>query len=596
MRRYTLYKYISRLMACLMALVLVLTFSPTAHAQEESGTCGDDLTWSFSAGTLTITGSGDMTDFSESTMAPWYQLRGEILSLSLPEGLTSVGMLAFYGCENLTVVHIPEAVTRIGSYAFAKCTGMTMLTLGSGVQTIDQCAFSDCVSLTALNLPDGLRVIGEKAFYRCESIPAVTIPAGVERLGMSAFAYCKSLVSARVYAGIQTIPEWLFYNCHRLVSVTLPDTMEQISEFSFRGCEQLASVYYDGSSCTQEEVRDLIGTNVPGFQGTGLVSSDQPPASATSGTTQENEDSTTTQENVTAIQGEHMTASINIETIRNEDGTGISTAMKIQVTVENEEGWSQAKDTVLEALSDYNNNMAKMNGKDETIQIDVFVKNADIDTDFMNTIADRNITMNIATQDGSHWRLDGNVVEVQEEAGAYDLRYTMTPGSEELCQELGVSSCYVLRFLSSAKSNVETLFRLGESFAQQNATLLYKGEELSQIQSTVVDQQGNAHFYLANVVKDTDYYIAINLPETDQEVIVPDELLSVYGQAERYSPIKYEITGVKSSLGVSFGQVTGILIAVVVVCVVVIGVVMYMFHKRKLKMEVINTPESGDIP
>lgn len=596
MRRYTLYKYISRLMACLMAFVLVLTFSPTAHAQEESGTCGDDLTWSFSAGTLTITGSGDMTDFSESTMAPWYQLRGEILSLSLPEGLTSVGMLAFYGCENLTVVNIPEAVTRIGSYAFAKCTGMTMLTLGSGVQTIDQCAFSDCVSLTALNLPDGLRVIGEKAFYRCESIPAVTVPAGVERLGMSAFAYCKSLVSARVYAGIQTIPEWLFYNCHRLVSVTLPDTMEQISEFSFRGCEQLASVYYDGSSCTQEEVRDLIGTNVPGFQGTGLVSSDQPPASATSGTTQENEDSTTTQENVTAIQGENMTASINIETLRKEDGTGISTAMKIQVTVENEEGWSQAKDTVLEALSDYNNNMAKMNGKDETIQIDVFVKKADIDTDFMNTIADRNITMNIATQDGSHWRLDGNLVEVQEEAGAYDLRYTMTPGSAELCQELGVSSCYVLRFLSSAKSNVETLFRLGESFAQQNATLLYKGEELSQIQSTVVDQQGNAHFYLANVVKDTDYYIAINLPETDQEVIVPDELLSVYGQAERYSPIKYEITGVKSSLGVSFGQVTGILIAVVVVCVVVIGVVMYMFHKRKLKMEVINTPESGDIP
>ncbi len=596
MRRYTLYKYISRLMACLMAFVLVLTFSPTAHAQEESGTCGDDLTWSFSAGTLTITGSGDMTDFSESTMAPWYQLRGEILSLSLPEGLTSVGMLAFYGCENLTVVNIPEAVTRIGSYAFAKCTGMTMLTLGSGVQTIDQCAFSDCVSLTALNLPDGLRVIGEKAFYRCESIPAVTVPAGVERLGMSAFAYCKSLVSARVYAGIQTIPEWLFYNCHRLVSVTLPDTMEQISEFSFRGCEQLASVYYDGSSCTQEEVRDLIGTNVPGFQGTGLVSSDQPPASATSGTTQENEDSTTTQENVTAIQGENMTASINIETLRKEDGTGISTAMKIQVTVENEEGWSQAKDTVLEALSDYNNNMAKMNGKDETIQIDVFVKKADIDTDFMNTIADRNITMNIATQDGSHWRLDGNLVEVQEEAGAYDLRYTMTPGSAELCQELGVSSCYVLRFLSSAKSNVETLFRLGESFAQQNATLLYKGEELSQIQSTVVDQQGNAHFYLANVVKDTDYYIAINLPETDQEVIVPDELLSVYGQAERYSPIKYEITGVKSSLGVSFGQVTGILIAVVVVCVVVIGVVMYMFHKRTLKMEVINTPESGDIP
>lgn len=48
--------------ATLLILLLTLTLTLPAYA-EEGGVCGDDLQWSFSGGTLTITGSGEMTDF-----------------------------------------------------------------------------------------------------------------------------------------------------------------------------------------------------------------------------------------------------------------------------------------------------------------------------------------------------------------------------------------------------------------------------------------------------------------------------------------------------------------------------------------------------
>ena len=176
MRRYSLQRNISRLMAVLLVLMLLAGAFPVALAAE-SGTCGADLSWSFDEGTLTITGSGDMTDFPESTMSPWYHLREEILKISLPEGLTSVGSLAFYECKKLTAVVIPNSVTRIGDYAFANCTGIELLNLGSGVENIGECAFSDCYKVASLTLPKSLKTIGVKTFYRCESITTLTVPS-----------------------------------------------------------------------------------------------------------------------------------------------------------------------------------------------------------------------------------------------------------------------------------------------------------------------------------------------------------------------------------------------------------------------------------
>ncbi len=583
MTRDTSFKYISRLMACLMVVMLLVSVVPAVNAEGESGECGENLTWSFSTGTLTISGSGAMSDFLESTMAPWYSLRDQILRLELPQGLTEIGDLAFYGCDKLMIVYIPDSVTRIGKYAFAECEGMTMLTLGKAVTRVEECAFSDCVSLTSLRLPESLQIIGMKAFYRCESIPAIIIPAGVKSIGMSAFAYCKSLVTADIRADMQIVPEWLFYGCGRLVSVILPDNTQSISEFAFRGCDQLTTVYYNGSSKTPEQIQQIIDQDVPGFGSTGLVTDSTAPGSAISGATHENADGTITQENTTVIHKENTTVSTTVQTTHGEDGAGISTSVQIQVTVENDQGWTDAEEAINNALKDFTENAVQVGTQTGKTEITVYVKDGEIPPDFVEIIHGRDVIMTVVNQDGSSWRVDGSTMSAPNGERQYDLRYSVTAGSAELCEELGVGSCYVLRFLSPAQINAEVLIRLDHTLALQNATLLQKDKELKRVQSAVIDRKGYAHFYLASVTEKTDYYIAINMPRAEQEAIIPDELLHSYGSPERSAPIQYEITGRKSSWGMTFGQVTWIMVAVLAACVIVIGFVMYGLNKRKLK-------------
>ena len=585
MRRYTLYKYISRLMACLLAVLLLLPAMPMARAEGESGSCGDGLTWSLSAGILTITGSGAMTNYTEDNMAPWYHLRQEITRLELPAGLTSVGDLAFYGCDKLTAAVIPDSVTRIGQYAFAKCSEMTLLNLGSGLVEIGESAFSECYAVASLRLPESLRILGKNAFYRCESITSVVVPAGVTQIGYAVFAYCLDLVTADVRASVSELPELLFYGCDKLITVTITGNVDTIGDFAFRGCDTLTTVHYGGGSISTGEIQEMINDDIPGFEVSGLVTESDATGTVTSGSSTENPDGSVTQENITVTQGENSSVSTRQETTYTEDPADSSYSVDITVTVEGEEGWEEASGAVEDALKNYSDNVASGTGQAETPEIDVYVKNTDtIDQEFVDNLAGRDVIVTITTQDGSVWKLNGNDLEKQSGSAVYNFGYSLTTGSRELSQKLETETSYILNFHSSAVINAEVLISLNPALAHQTATLLQKnGSEVTRIQTVVVDSQGKAHFYLGSVRDDTDYYIAMNLP-SQGDAIIPDEMAPAYGQPIRYDPIEYEITGRTSSWGMTIGQVTWIMIGVLFVVVVTVGFVMYTLNKRRLRM------------
>lgn len=99
-------------------------FFTVIKSEIASGTCGENLTWAFENGVLTIDGEGSMMDY-DADDAPWKNYRGDITSVVIKSGATTIGNSAFKGCNNIINVTVPETVTSIGTNAFTNCTSLT---------------------------------------------------------------------------------------------------------------------------------------------------------------------------------------------------------------------------------------------------------------------------------------------------------------------------------------------------------------------------------------------------------------------------------------------------------------------------------------
>ena len=102
--------------------LFLLTLLPMMANADSSGTCGDNLTWTYveATNTLTIAGNGGMSNYGWSG-SPWILLVSDIKTVVIQNGVTSIGNKAFYNCSGLTSVTIPNSVTSIGSHAFERC-------------------------------------------------------------------------------------------------------------------------------------------------------------------------------------------------------------------------------------------------------------------------------------------------------------------------------------------------------------------------------------------------------------------------------------------------------------------------------------------
>ena len=120
---------------------------------------------------------------------PDYRKRFSITSVTLPEGLQSIGANAFRGCP-LTSVTLPESLQSIGANAFCGCP-LTSVTLPEGLQSIGANAFRGC-PLTCVTLPESLQSIGADAFSGCP-LTSITLPESLQSIVADAFRGCNSI-------------------------------------------------------------------------------------------------------------------------------------------------------------------------------------------------------------------------------------------------------------------------------------------------------------------------------------------------------------------------------------------------------------------
>lgn len=182
-----------------------------------SGTCGDNLAWTLdNSGTLTISGTGDMYDFTYdetgSCTSPWVDYRSMIRSIAIGSGVTYIGAWAFED-TNITSLTIPGSVKTIGEGGVSGNRYLSALTLESGLETIGAYAFADC-RIASVVIPDGVTSIGENAFASCvradyingqwvdTGLTTVTIPGSVTSIGKNAFTDNQQLTNVN-FGGTQ---------------------------------------------------------------------------------------------------------------------------------------------------------------------------------------------------------------------------------------------------------------------------------------------------------------------------------------------------------------------------------------------------------
>lgn len=221
-----------------------------AAAGTESGTCGENLTWTLESGTLTISGTGEMDHYSVNA-TPWSSYQDSITKLIVQPGVTSLGNYCFSRCSSLRSVTIPESVTTLGDSCFSDCSSLGSITIPGKVASLGDYCFYWCTGLTSITIPDSVNSLGAYCFSGCDSMRTVSIQSQrLTSLGERCFDDCDNLTKITIPEGITTLGEYCFHNCRSLTSITIPSSVVSIGDRCFWYCSSLTSVSIQGNQLT----------------------------------------------------------------------------------------------------------------------------------------------------------------------------------------------------------------------------------------------------------------------------------------------------------------------------------------------------------
>ena len=182
-----------RLISLITALALCLSLCPPwALAAEAS----PGWTYDTTTGTLTIESDEGCVNWCTTSDVN----KANIQTVTISDGVTSIGVNAFKDCTLLTSVEIPDGVESIGDGAFEDCSSLTSIKIPSSVTSIEDRTFFNCTRLTQVEIPNSVTSIKDSAFSGCSSLTSVEIPSSVTSIGVGVFVRCTGLKTL-IYPG-----------------------------------------------------------------------------------------------------------------------------------------------------------------------------------------------------------------------------------------------------------------------------------------------------------------------------------------------------------------------------------------------------------
>ena len=189
-----------------------------------------------------------------------------ITSVTIPNGVTTIGFSAFNGCIKLEKIKFSSNLDTVCENAFNntkwfnnQSNGLvyvgkvaykykgdmprnTKITVKSDTVSISESAFKDCANLTAILIPSSVKHIDKYAFYNCQGLTKLNFNDGIERIENDAFGSCEKLTSVNFSETLKSIGAFAFVECKKLSEITIPQSVTSVGEYAFSGCENLASV------------------------------------------------------------------------------------------------------------------------------------------------------------------------------------------------------------------------------------------------------------------------------------------------------------------------------------------------------------------
>lgn len=247
-----------------------VNYTPALIA-DAHGKCGDSAYWTlYSNGVLNITGTGEIYDYSPSTV-PWRYFKNgiKITKVNISNGITRIGECAFMDCIYLTSISIPDNVLSIGYAAFFGCTNLSDVKIGVNVRKIEGYSFKNCINLKCITISDSIESCGQYSFENC-NIEKIIFADGTETINNNMIV-CNTVESivvpdsvTKIKGGILDNTDWYKQQNEGLIyagrilykykgempdntSIVLKDGTVEIADSAFSGCEALKKILLPNS-------------------------------------------------------------------------------------------------------------------------------------------------------------------------------------------------------------------------------------------------------------------------------------------------------------------------------------------------------------
>ncbi len=230
-----------------------------------------------------------------------------LTSVTIPEGVKTIGDSAFYHCSSLTNISIPDSLTEIKEDAFQMCNPMLYdtntisniklidgwvvgflspriadvklhnirgmaygacadyndletLEISGNFKCIGRNAFSNCKSLRNIVIDAPIEIIDDSAFFRCTELLHIELPSTVKEIRNCAFQQCFALTNIVIPAAVTNIGEEAFYGCNSIKTFEIPKNLRSIGEGAFSSCESLEEFIVSSTHKYFEVYRGVLFT------------------------------------------------------------------------------------------------------------------------------------------------------------------------------------------------------------------------------------------------------------------------------------------------------------------------------------------------